>query len=66
MYVRCSKISNTIDKQNTLRHDCIYNIENSDLEIGVSGVYLHLLYYFDTHRRELSGRVLDLRPKGNL
>ena len=26
-----------------LRRDCIYNFENTDLEIGVSGVYLHLL-----------------------
>ena len=32
-----------IDKQKALRRDCIYNIENMDLEIGVSGVYLHLL-----------------------
>ena len=39
-----------IDKQKFLRCDSIYNIENADLEIGVSGVYLHLLLYFDTHR----------------
>ena len=34
-----------IDKQKALRCDCIYNIENTDIviEIGVSGVYLHLL-----------------------
>ena len=32
-----------IDKQKILRHDCIYNIENTDLELGVPGVYLHLL-----------------------
>ena len=38
-----------IDKQIALRPDCIYNIENADLEIGVSGKYLHLLSYFDTH-----------------
>ena len=31
------------DKQNPLRRDCIYNVEKTDLEIGVSGVYLHLL-----------------------
>ena len=40
-----------INKQIALRRDCIYNIENMDLEIWISGVYLHLLYmYFDTHR----------------
>ena len=39
-----------IDKQKALRRDFIYNLENTDLEIGVLGVYLHLLSYFDTHR----------------
>ena len=38
------------DKQKALMRDCIYNIENTDLEIEVSGIYLHLLKYFDTHR----------------
>ena len=33
-----------------LRRDCICKIENTDQEIGVSGLYLHLLLYFDTHR----------------
>ena len=33
----------SIDKKN-LRHDCIHNIENMDLELGVSGVYLHLQF----------------------
>ena len=43
-------ISRTIDKQKTLRRDYIYNIENTDIEIGISGVYLHLLlYYFGMH-----------------
>ena len=28
----------TIDKQITLKRDYIYKIENTDLEIGVSGV----------------------------
>ena len=31
-----------IDKQKALRRDCIYNIENTDAEKGVSGIYLHL------------------------
>ena len=38
-----------IEKQKDLRCDCIYNIENTALEIGISGKYLHLLSYFDTH-----------------
>ena len=29
-----------IDKQKAYRCDCIYNIENRDQEIGVSGIYL--------------------------
>ena len=32
------------------RQDCIYNIENTNLEIGVSCIYLHLLLNIDTHR----------------
>ena len=39
-----------IFEQKTLRRDCIYNIENTDTEIGVSGVYVQLLLYFETHR----------------
>ena len=31
---RCSTIFSYIDKQKALRRDCIYNIENTDLEIG--------------------------------
>ena len=36
-------ISKSIYKRKALRRDCIYNIENKDLQIGVSGVYLYLL-----------------------
>ena len=32
-----------IDEQKALRCDQIYNIENTDLKNGVSGVYLYLL-----------------------
>ena len=28
-----------IDKQKALRHDCIYSIENTEIETGVSRVY---------------------------
>ena len=37
----------TIDKQKAVRHDCNYNIENTDLEIGVSGIYIY--YNILTH-----------------
>ena len=37
----------SIDKQITLKRDYIYKIENTDLEIGVSGVLLHILIYFE-------------------
>ena len=30
-------------KQDALKLDCFYNLENRDLEIGISGMYLHLL-----------------------
>ena len=41
-----TKITNaSIDKQITLKHDYIYKIKNTDLEIGVSGVVLSKLYY---------------------
>ena len=40
-----------IYKQKALGRECIYNNENTDLEIGASGIYLHLLLeYFDTLR----------------
>ena len=34
----------SIDKQITLKRDYIYKIENRDLEIGVSGVLLRILF----------------------
>ena len=40
----------SIDKQITLKRDYIYKIENTDLEIGVSGVLLRILFYFEAHR----------------
>ena len=33
----------SIDKQKALKRDYIYNIENTDLEIGVTGIQLHIL-----------------------
>ena len=45
------KITNaSIDKQLTLKRDYIYKIENTDLEIGVSGVLLRILFYFEARR----------------
>ena len=40
----------SIDKQIFLRRVYIYKIENTDLEIGVSGVLLRILFYFEAHR----------------
>ena len=40
----------SIDKQITLKRDYIYKIENTDLEIEVSGVLLHILFYFEARR----------------
>ena len=34
----------------TLKRDYIYKIENTDLEIGVSGVLLRILFYFEARR----------------
>ena len=46
-----SKIANArIDKQITLKHDYIYKIGNTDLEIEVSGVLLRILFYFEARR----------------
>ena len=39
----------SIDKQITLKRDYIYKIENTDLEIGVSGVLLRILYSILKH-----------------
>ena len=33
-----------------LKRDYIYNIENTDLEIGVSGILLRILLYFDARK----------------
>ena len=40
--LNCEPISLKVckDKQKALRHDCIYNIENRDLEIKNSDIYL--------------------------
>ena len=40
----------SIDKQITLKLDYIYKIENTDLEIWVSGVLLRILFYFEARR----------------
>ena len=36
--------------QVTLKRDYIYKIENTDLEVGVSGVLLRILFYFEARR----------------
>ena len=36
--------------QVTLKRDYIYKIKNTDLEIGVSGVSLRILFYFEARR----------------
>ena len=52
----------SIDKQITLKRDYIYKIENTDLEIGVSGVLLRILFYFEAHRcSRQTGSVYALR-----
>ena len=43
-------INASIDKQITLKRDYIYKIENTDLDIGVSGVLLRILFYFEALR----------------
>ena len=40
----------SIDKQITLKRDYIYKFENTDLEIGVSGVLLRILLYFEARK----------------
>ena len=40
----------SIDKQITLKRDYIYEIENTYLEIGVSGVSLRILFYSEARR----------------
>ena len=47
---KITKTNARIDKLKALKRDYIYNIENTDLEIGVPGVLLRKLYYFDARR----------------
>ena len=52
----------SIDKQITLKHDYIYKIENTDIEIGVLGVLLRILFYFEARRcSRQTGSVYALR-----
>ena len=52
----------SIDKQTTLKCVCIYKIENTDIEIGVSGVLLCILYYFEARKcSRQTGLVYALR-----
>ena len=60
-----SKITITdasIEKQITLKRDYIFKIENTDLEIGVPGVLLRILFYFEARRcSRQTGSVYALR-----
>ena len=52
----------SIDKQITLKRDYIYTIEDTDLEIGVSGLLLRTLFYFEARRcSSQTGSVYALR-----
>ena len=52
----------SIDKQISLKRVYIYKIENTDLEIGVSGVLLRKLFYFEARRySRQTGSVYALR-----
>ena len=52
----------SIDKQITLKRDYIYKIENTDLKIGVSGILLCKLLYFEARRcPRQTGSVYALR-----
>ena len=52
----------SIDKQKTLKRVYIYKIENTDLEIGVSGVLLRILFYFEARKcSRQTGSVYALR-----
>ena len=45
-----------------MKRDYIYKIENTDLEIGVSGVLLRILFYFEARRcSRQTGSVYALR-----
>ena len=58
-----TKLTNaSIDKQITLKRVYIYRIENTDLEKGVSGVLLRILFYFEARRcSRQTGSVYALR-----
>ena len=60
-----TKITTTnasINKQITLKRVYIYKIENTDLEIGVSGVLLRILFYFEARKCfRQTGSVYALR-----
>ena len=59
---KITKTNPSIDKQITLNRGYIYKIENTDLEIGVSGVLLRILLYFEAHRcSRQPGSVYALR-----
>ena len=52
----------SIDKQITLKRVNIYKIENTDLELGVSGILLCILFYFEARRcSRQTGSVYALR-----
>ena len=52
----------SIDKQITLKRVYIYKIQNTDLEIEVSGVLLRILFYFEARRcSRQTGSVYALR-----
>ena len=45
-----------------MKHDYIYKIENTDIEIGVLGVLLRILFYFEARRcSRQTGSVYALR-----
>ena len=55
-------INACIGEHITLKRDYIYKIENTDLEIGVSGVLLRRLFYFEARRySRQTGSVYALR-----
>ena len=49
-----------IDKQITLKRVYIYKIENTNREIGVSGVLLCILFYFEERRQTGSVYALHI------
>ena len=52
----------SIDKQITLKRVYIYKMENTNLEIGVVGVLLRILVYFEARRcSRQTGSVYALR-----